>query len=64
MLKAPLITDLTGKTVPGSVALREKKGIGGVVQWLLIRGKSIHNPILLFLHGGTWLGGMAFGERL
>jgi pimeloyl-ACP methyl ester carboxylesterase len=52
MSKTPMISDSNGKAVPGSIALLEKKKIGGVDQWLLIRGKSIDNPILLFLHGG------------
>ncbi len=52
MPKTPMITDLNRKAVPGSIALLEKKKIGDVDQWLLMRGKSIDNPILLFLHGG------------
>jgi len=29
-----------------------KVRIGGIDQWLSIRGKNRHNPVLLFLHGG------------
>lgn len=52
MPNTPKIIDSKGHVVPGSIASLEKKEVGGVAQWLLIRGKSINNPILLFLHGG------------
>jgi pimeloyl-ACP methyl ester carboxylesterase len=48
----PKIKDANGLEIKESIALLEKKNIGGIGQWLLLRGKSIHNPILLFLHGG------------
>ena len=37
---------------PDSIASLEKRQIGGIDQWLLIRGKQKKLPILLFLHGG------------
>ncbi len=48
----PAITDSDGETIPGSVTFLEEVDIGGVKEWLVIRGKSINNPILLFIHGG------------
>jgi len=47
------IIDNTRKIVsPNGVDERIKLRIGGVDQWLSIRGRDRRNPILLFLHGG------------
>ena len=46
------ITDAQGKPLPGSIAGLERVKLGGVEQSLLIRGRSVANPVLLFLHGG------------
>lgn len=51
----PAITDSDGEIIPGSVTFLEEVDIGGVKEWLVIRGKSINNPILLFIHGGPQL---------
>lgn len=50
--KTPKIKDSNGKFKPDSVASLEKISLGGFDQWILIRGHSINNPVLLFLHGG------------
>ncbi|MCX7710084.1 MAG: alpha/beta hydrolase [Clostridia bacterium] len=54
------IKDASGNTLPNSVASLEKVKIGGVDQWLLIRGQNKDNPVLLFLHGGPGTSEMAF----
>ncbi len=48
----PPILDGTGQPLPGSIASLEKIELNGMEQWLLIRGKSTSNPVLLWLHGG------------
>ncbi len=48
---APII-DARGKPVPGSIASLERVRLGGVLQSLVIRGCSVANPVLLYLHGG------------
>jgi pimeloyl-ACP methyl ester carboxylesterase len=48
----PPITDAQGNVVPGSIATLEKVQLGDSEQWILIRGRDVNNPILLFLAGG------------
>lgn len=57
--RTPPITDSSGNLVPGSVAALEKIRVNGTDQWLLIRGHSDKNPVLLFLSGGP--GGTELG---
>jgi pimeloyl-ACP methyl ester carboxylesterase len=46
------ILDARGQVLPGSVAVLEQVMLGGVRQWILIRGNNVESPILLKLHGG------------
>ncbi|MBN2004755.1 MAG: alpha/beta hydrolase [Anaerolineae bacterium] len=48
----PPILGADGKPLPGSIAALEKAKLGGVHQWLIIRGEDVHKPVLLFLSGG------------
>ena len=50
--RTSVITDSQGEKIQGSIAKLEKVKIGGVDQWILMRGINTANPILLFLHGG------------
>jgi pimeloyl-ACP methyl ester carboxylesterase len=48
----PPILDEQGQPLPVSIASLEKIELGGMEQWLLMRGESTSNPVLLWLHGG------------
>ncbi len=48
----PPITDANGKPLPNSIAVMEKVNLGGSEQWLILRGKDVNKPVLLFLSGG------------
>ena len=56
--RTPPIRDGRGAVVPGSVASLEHIALGGVPQWVLIRGRSVKNPVVLFLHGGPGMPAM------
>lgn len=46
------IKDENGKVIPNSIAEIKKIEIGGVNQYLMIRGNNKNNPVILFVHGG------------
>ncbi len=48
----PPILGADGEPLPGSIATLEKVRLGGVDQWLIIRGYDVNKPVLLFLSGG------------
>ena len=52
MGRTPPFTDAAGRVVPGSVAEAGCWRIGGVDQWVMIRGRDTNNPLLVILHGG------------
>jgi pimeloyl-ACP methyl ester carboxylesterase len=41
-----------GEILPGSIAEIGYHRLGGLDQWVMIRGKSLANPLLILLHGG------------
>ncbi len=43
---------LTGEILPGSIAEIGYLSLGGIEQWVMIRGESIANPLLILVHGG------------
>lgn len=44
--------DQYGNPVPDSISEKIFVNINGVEQGMFIKGKNIHNPVLLFVHGG------------
>lgn len=41
-----------GETLPGSIAEIGYLLLGGIDQWVMIRGENVANPVLILLHGG------------
>ena len=50
--KTPPFRGPRGDVVPSSVAEVAYRRLGGVDQWVMIRGESVANPALILLHGG------------
>lgn len=54
----PPILGANGQPLPGSIATMEQVTLNGSQQWITIRGKNAHNPVLLYLGiGGPGAGG-------
>ena len=52
MAHTPLILGEDNQPLTNSIASLEKIKLGGVDQWLIIRGHDVNKPVLLFLSGG------------
>jgi proline iminopeptidase len=52
MAHTPPILGEDGQPLPNSITSLEKVRLGGVDQWLIIRGENVNKPVLLFLSGG------------
>lgn len=52
-----------GESLPGSIAESDYLQLGGIDQWVMIRGESLANPVLVILHGGPGLSDTPFLRR-
>jgi len=52
-----------GTVLPGSVADVRYVRLGGVDQWVMIRGEDVRNPLLIVLHGGPGMSEAGFFRR-
>lgn len=49
---AKIIAEARKIVNPGGVERLEKVRIGGIDQWVSVRGRDLRNPVLLYIHGG------------
>ncbi|MEN6310474.1 MAG: alpha/beta hydrolase [Acidobacteriota bacterium] len=57
------IKDERGRPAADGIASLEKVRLGGLDQWILVRGRSRTNPVVLFLHGGPGMPAMYLAHR-
>lgn len=48
----PIVANARKIVTPNGVECLEKVRIGGIEQWVSVRGTDKRNPVLLFIHGG------------
>jgi pimeloyl-ACP methyl ester carboxylesterase len=53
--KTPPFRRADGSILAGSIAESGYRRLGGLDQWVMIRGESVANPALILLHGGPGL---------
>jgi pimeloyl-ACP methyl ester carboxylesterase len=61
--KTPPFRGPRGQLVSGSIAEIDYLQLGGLDQWVMIRGESLSNPPLILLHGGPGLSETVFFRR-
>ena len=58
--KTPPVLGPHGEVVPTSIAEAGYVRLGGLEQWMMIRGENVANPVLVVLHGGPGFSDTAF----
>lgn len=59
--RTPPFRGKDGKALPNSIAEAKYYKLGGIDQWVLIRGQNVvENPLLIMLHGGPGISETAF----
>ncbi len=48
----PMIADMQRVVTPNGIQTLERVELGGIEQWIAVRGTDIDNPILIYVHGG------------
>jgi pimeloyl-ACP methyl ester carboxylesterase len=61
--KTPRFLGAHGGPVPGSIAEVKYSCLGGLDQWVMIRGERLTNPALILLHGGPGFSETHFFRR-
>jgi pimeloyl-ACP methyl ester carboxylesterase len=61
--KTPPFRGPHGESLPGSIAEITYLRLGGLEQWVMIRGERITNPALIVLHGGPGMSETSFFRR-
>ena len=51
-IKTPPFRGPDGSVLPGSIAQTAYVSLGGIDQWIMLRGENASNPVLVVLHGG------------
>src|SRR6476620_8057297 len=62
-VKTPPFRGSHGEVLSGSIAENAYRPLGGIDQWVMIRGESLSNPPLILLHGGPGLSETPFFRR-
>jgi len=57
------IVDGGGDPIPGSIATLEQVRLGGHDQWIMMRGRSVDAPVLLYLTGGPGNSDLGYTRR-
>jgi len=62
--RTPAFRGHDGEVVPGGIAEVAYRQLGGLDQWVMIRGESAANPPMIFLHGGPGWAETRFFRRV